>query len=113
MPIGSYVQTAVATKDVATAGSYHVTWNSGGNEGAQLWLGAVQTMPAPTLQTHLSGGAVVISWPSAAIGYGLETTSDISASNAWTPVTNAPVMVGSQNMKAMSNFTSSISASVS
>ena len=52
LPLGSYVQTAVATRDVATAGTYHVTWNSGGNEGAQLWLVAVQNAAPPVLQSQ-------------------------------------------------------------
>ena len=37
---GNLVQVAVATKNVATAGTYNVTWTS--NEGAQLWLIAIQ-----------------------------------------------------------------------
>jgi len=96
-PLGSYVQTAVATRDVATAGTYHVTWDSGGNEGAQLWLVAVQSAPLPALQAQVLGGHAVITWPASAAGYTLETTSDFSASNSWTPVTNAPFIVNLQN----------------
>ena len=100
LPIGSYVQTAVATKDVTNAGSYHVTWNSGGNEGAQLWLVAVQSVPLPTLHVHLSDGELIISWPSSATNFSLETTTGFSTGTLWTPVTNAPVVVGLQNMIA-------------
>jgi len=96
-PLGSYVQTAVATRDVASAGTYHVTWDSGGNEGAQLWLVAVQSEPLPALQAQVLGAHAVISWPASAAGYTLETTSDFSASNSWTLVTNAPAIVNSQN----------------
>ena len=96
LPLGSYVQTAVATRDVAASGIYNVTWDSGGNEGAQLWLVAVQSVPPPILQWHIAGGRLVISWPSSANGYGLETTSALG--NSWTPVTNAPTLVGFQNM---------------
>jgi hypothetical protein len=98
LPIGSYVQSAVATKDVATAGTYHVTWNSGGNEGAQLWLVAVQSAPPPILQFRLHGDTLVLSWPTSADGYHLETIGDLSAPNSWTPVTNAPTVVGLQNV---------------
>lgn len=99
LPIGSYVQTAVAAKDVASAGTYHVTWNSSGNEGAQLWLVAVQSAAAPpTLQAHLSDGELVISWPGSATNFSLETTSDFSTTGSWAPVTNAPVAFGPQNM---------------
>lgn len=47
LPSGCLVQTAVATKDVATAGTYSITWNSAGREGAQLWIVAMQTASAP------------------------------------------------------------------
>jgi hypothetical protein len=43
LSMGALVQAAVATKDVATAGTYNVTWDSAGQEGAQLWLVAVQS----------------------------------------------------------------------
>jgi hypothetical protein len=98
LPLGSYVQTAVATKDVATAGTYHVTWNSGGNEGAQLWLVAVQSAAAPALNSQLSGDKLVIFWPASADGYALETTGDLSITNSWTPVTNSPAIVGLQKI---------------
>lgn len=98
LPLGSYVQTAVATRDVATAGTYHVTWNSGGNEGAQLWLVAVQNAAPPVLQSQLFGDKLVISWPTSAEGYYLQTTGDLSTTNSWTPVTNAPVIVGLQKV---------------
>lgn len=39
---GALVQCAVATKTVAAAGTYDVTWTSTPVQGAQLWLAAVQ-----------------------------------------------------------------------
>ena len=42
---GALVQVAVAAKDVAAAGTYDVTWDSAGKEGAQLWLVAVEKAP--------------------------------------------------------------------
>ena len=45
LPPGSLIQTAVATKDVPVAGTYDVTWDSAGEQGAQLWLVAVQKSP--------------------------------------------------------------------
>ena len=48
LPPGALVQAAVATKEVTTAGTYHVTWDSAGNEGAQLWLVAIQKASAVT-----------------------------------------------------------------
>ena len=98
LPIGSYVQSAVATKDVAAAGTYNVTWDSGGNEGAQLWLVAVQSAPAPILKAQVYGSDLVMSWPVSATNYNLETSSDLSANASWVSVSNAPVAVNSQNV---------------
>jgi hypothetical protein len=38
----SFVQCAVAAKNVSAAGTYHVTWTPDPDQGAQLWLVAVQ-----------------------------------------------------------------------
>lgn len=98
LPIGSYVQSAVAVKDVSAAGTYNVTWDSGGNEGAQLWLVAVQSAPAPSLKAQIFGSEMVVSWPASATSYNLEATSDLSANASWVSVSNAPVVVNSQNI---------------
>lgn len=42
---GALVQCAVATKEVAAAGTYNVTWTATPQQGAQLWLVAVQRAP--------------------------------------------------------------------
>ena len=42
---GALVQCAVAAKEVTTAGTYNVTWNATPQQGAQLWLVAVQRAP--------------------------------------------------------------------
>jgi len=39
---GALVQCAVAVKQVAAAGTYNLTWTSTPQQGAQLWLAAVQ-----------------------------------------------------------------------
>src|SRR5262249_17890643 len=40
--IDSFMQCAVAVKNVSAAGTYNVTWTSTPIQGAQLWLVAVQ-----------------------------------------------------------------------
>jgi hypothetical protein len=93
---GCDVEVVVATKDVAGAGTYNVTWAATPTQGAHLWLVAVQSALAPTLQAKVSGGEAVIAWPVSATNYNLETASDLSATN-WTPVTNTPAVVDLQN----------------
>jgi len=95
LPTGLLVQTAVATKDVPAAGSYNVTWDSGGLEGAQLYLVAVQSAP-PALQAYGSAGSLVVSWPISG-DYNLEITTNLSVTNSWISATNQPVTVGALN----------------
>ena len=47
----------------------------------------------PSLQAQVSGGNLLLSWPLSANGYVLETTTNLTAPNSWTVVTNAPVIV--------------------
>ena len=42
---GALVQCAVAAKEVSAAGTYNVTWSATPQQGAQLWLVAVQRAP--------------------------------------------------------------------
>jgi hypothetical protein len=89
------VEVVIATKDVAAAGTYNVTWTATPSQGAHLWLVAVESSP-PTLQAQVSGGNVILRWPGSATNYSLEAASNLIANN-WTPVTNASVIINSQN----------------
>jgi formylglycine-generating enzyme required for sulfatase activity/pimeloyl-ACP methyl ester carboxylesterase len=53
------------------------------------------TLP-PTLQAQLSGANFILSWPVSANGYVLETTTNLTAPDSWTTVTNVPVVVNFQ-----------------
>lgn len=46
--------------------------------------------PRPTLAVSAHSGQLKISWPASAIGYGLQWTSDLLASNTWASVTSPP-----------------------
>lgn len=52
---------------------------------------------APLLQAQMSGNNFILSWPTSAASYALETTTNLTAANSWTAVTNAPVVVNLQN----------------
>ena len=93
---GCDVEVVVATKNVTNAGTYNVTWTATPSQGAHMWLAAVQSAP-PILQAQVSSGNIVVNWPGSATNYGLETSSDLSTSNSWKPVTNIPTIVNSQN----------------
>jgi hypothetical protein len=47
----------------------------------------------PSVKIGLSGGHALISWPTNAVGLNLETATDIAG--MWSPVTNAPAVLGS------------------
>jgi hypothetical protein len=59
-----------------------------------LALVVAQSAP-PTLAISMSGSRTVLSWPTNAAGYTLQTTPSL-ASPAWQAVTNAPVIVGNR-----------------
>lgn len=53
-------------------------------------------LPRPAIQIGRSGSNVVLTWPTNAAGFVLETTSSLSLAPAWTPVSASPSMVGDQ-----------------
>jgi hypothetical protein len=53
---------------------------------------------APALQAQVSGKNFILSWPASASGYVLETTTNLTATNSWTAVTNTPATVNQQSV---------------
>ena len=51
----------------------------------------------PSLQAQLSGNNLVVTWPISKDGYALETSSSLTGTNSWAPVTNVPAIVDFQN----------------
>jgi hypothetical protein len=51
---------------------------------------SLQSTQGPTLQAKVSGTNIVLSWPSSATGYVLQSSTKIGPGAAWTPVTTAP-----------------------
>jgi hypothetical protein len=88
MDSGSIAYSADGTKRVATTAS-----------GGALVLSYVAVSPplavnaAPRLGITLTGNKVVISWPTSAAGYNLETTTNLSAGN-WGGISNGIITVG-------------------
>jgi len=52
----------------------------------------------PSLQAQAAGGNLIMTWPMSAVGYALETSTNLTGTNAWAPVTNVPAIVDFQNM---------------
>jgi hypothetical protein len=53
---------------------------------------------APALQAQVSGKNFILSWPTNAPGYVLETTTNLAATNSWTTVTNTPATLNQQSV---------------
>ena len=51
---------------------------------------------APALQAQVSGSNFILSWPTSATGYALETTTNLADANSWMAVTNKPAPVNQQ-----------------
>ena len=51
---------------------------------------------APALQVQVFGKNFILSWPTNATGYVLETTTNLAVANSWVAVTNTPTTVNQQ-----------------
>jgi uncharacterized repeat protein (TIGR03803 family) len=54
------------------------------------------TLAAPTLQAQVSGKSFVLSWPTSAQNFSLQTTTNLADPNSWITVTNTPAIVNLQ-----------------
>ncbi len=64
--------------------------------GSRFYRLAAVSTAAPALQAQVSGNNFILSWPSAAANYVLETTANLTATNSWTTVTDTPAIVNLQ-----------------
>ena len=62
------------------------------------WNALGQTGYVPTLEFTSSSNNLVLSWPSAAEGFVIETTGQLSPTTTWTPVTSTPQVAGDQSI---------------
>jgi hypothetical protein len=89
---------AVGTTLVDTGINATITPVGGGGVSPKEYLDLQITFgsapPLPTLRVSLANSRVILSWPVGASDFILETRKDLSASEAWLPVTNQPVVQG-------------------
>jgi alpha-tubulin suppressor-like RCC1 family protein len=86
-------------------------WAMGYNQYGQLGDGTDGTapyfatdLPEPiilSLQIKLSGTNVILNWPAAATGYGLQSTAGLTSPVSWTAVTNVPAVSNLQSIVTM------------
>ncbi len=63
-----------------------------------------QPTPPPRLALALNGNQVVLSWPTNAVGFTLQSSSDLNSSANWTDSTDSPVIVADQYFVTNSTF---------
>jgi glucuronoarabinoxylan endo-1,4-beta-xylanase len=61
------------------------------------FVGQVISSPPPTLGVIQQGGSIVLSWPTNAASFSLESSKDLT-SIVWNPVSPSPVVTGGQNV---------------
>jgi hypothetical protein len=70
----------------------------GTSTNASLTVGGISFygVVPPSLQAQASGSNVVITWPVSADGYALQSSTSLTGTNSWAPVTNVPAIAGFQ-----------------
>ena len=58
----------------------------------------VEALPSPTMQITRFSNGVVISWPTNASGFNLESSDMLAPTSNWSGDTNVPVIAGDQNV---------------
>jgi hypothetical protein len=71
----------------------------GTSTNAQLTVSDIQFYSAalPALQAQVLSNKLIASWPLSAAGFTLQTSTNLTATNSWTTVTNVPAIVNLQN----------------
>ena len=81
----------VANVPVIVGDRYYVT---NAISGPATYYRLSNQMPQPSLGAILAGPTIILSWPTNAIGFSLQSTTNLSATSLWSVVSNAPVVVG-------------------
>ena len=55
--------------------------------------------PTPTIVQ--TGGSLLLTWPTTTPGFTLQSTSALGPKAVWTPVTQAPIVIGGQNVQSI------------
>ncbi|NOS69071.1 MAG: hypothetical protein HOP33_03990 [Verrucomicrobia bacterium] len=74
------------------------TVTNGLSAGSRFYRLSKFSSGSPALQARVAGGNIVVSWPTSTTSYTLEATTNLTAPNSWTTVTNMPAFVDSQSM---------------
>jgi len=82
---------------------YGTTSFGGASDKGTVFRFVMPPAPLPILSIPQNSHQLVLSWPTNAVGFALETVDTLSSSMAWLPVSESPVIVGDQNTIAVSD----------
>jgi uncharacterized repeat protein (TIGR03803 family) len=84
---------------VLSGNTLYGTTSSGGNAGnGTVFSLSVGTVNGPQLAIIPYGANVILTWPSAAAGFNLQFTTNLSPVAVWKAVSSSPVVIGGQNV---------------
>jgi hypothetical protein len=85
-----------STSFAATAGTtYWILVGGYNGESGNLQILATLIPAMPRLSATLQANSIVLSWPTNAVGFVLESTTNLGPVAFWTPVTSTPDVTGS------------------
>jgi len=98
-PTGTLVLTHAANMTGSATITVTVQDNGGTANGGQNSINRsflVTVIDSPTLHIRRTNNVVVLSWPTNAVGFHLDSRTNLASSTSWTAVTNAPVVKAGQ-----------------
>jgi uncharacterized repeat protein (TIGR03803 family) len=81
---------------ILSGNTLYGTAGGGGNSG-QGTIFSLSLPPPPQLAIILSGGNVILTWPTNAAGFTLQSTTNLVAPAVWSIVSPGPIVIGGQN----------------
>ena len=83
----------------STNSTSYFTDTTATNSSARFYRAVIISVSevAPMLQAQISGSNIILSWPSSAQNFSLQTTTNLSDPNSWMTLPNVPAIVNLQN----------------
>lgn len=88
----------IPTNTMSTSSLIDVSAWGGTSTNATLEIDNMRfySVQPPNLTVQIAGNRVILSWPTSAAGYLVESTEDLGTTNFWSTMTNLPAVANSQ-----------------
>jgi uncharacterized repeat protein (TIGR03803 family) len=99
-PIGNYTNSdgAGPLAGLVLSGNtlYGTAWLGGSGSSGTIFSISLPVIP-PQLSITPAGGSIILTWPTKATGFTLQSTTNLVSPALWTPVSQAPIVINGQN----------------